>query len=45
MTLVSKVIHGFEVELDLDMDNVGMDSPDRVTGCFIIKNRIVGSTS
>jgi hypothetical protein len=42
-TFVNKVIHGFEVELDLDMDNAGADSSERVTGCFITKGGFGGS--
>ena len=42
-TFVNKVIHGFEVELDLDMDNAGVDSSERVTGCFITKGGFGGS--
>ena len=43
MTFITKTIHGFEVELDLDMDNAGMDSAERVTGCFITKGGFGGS--
>jgi hypothetical protein len=42
-TFVNKVIHGFEVELDLDMDDAGADSSERVTGCFITKGGFGGS--
>jgi hypothetical protein len=42
-TFVTKVIHGLEVELDLDMNNDGADSSERVTGCFITKGGFGGS--
>jgi len=43
ISVLNKVIHGFEVELDLDADNYGMDSPERVSTCWIVKGGFGGS--
>ena len=41
--VIEKVIHGYEVTLDTDMDGAGDQSPDRVTGCWINKGDFSGS--
>ena len=38
-----KVIHGYEITLDTDVDGAGDQSPDRVTGCWINKGHQSGS--
>jgi hypothetical protein len=32
---IEKVIHGYQVTLDTDMDGAGDDSPERVSGCWL----------
>ena len=36
-------IHGFEISLDTDMDGAGVDSLERVTGCWINQKEYSGS--
>ena len=41
--VIEKVIHGYEVTLDTDVDGAGDQSPDRVSGCWINKGDFSGS--
>ena len=41
--VLEDTIHGYEVTLDTDTEGAGDDSPDRVTGCWLIKGDQSGS--